>query len=149
MLHSMQFLIYVCWLPIKRSLFECFHNCTMTGLPRLLEDLVGAGTADTSVVWLDSDLGDLAIVGDQCVSLASVVAKECCRVELNVEGTSELACGVTHEANAGALVCVERLGPSLHDEGIVDGDNENLAGRLELVGGEVAGDVGVCVVCGQ
>ncbi len=149
MLHSMQLLICVCLLPIKRSLFECFDNCTMTRLPRLLEDLVSGGNAETSIVWLNSDLGDLAIVGDQCVSLASVVAKECCRVELDVKGTSELACGVTHETNAGALVCVERLGPSLHDEGIVDRDDKDLAGGFELVGGEVAGDVGVCVVCGQ
>ena len=57
-----------------------------------------------TVIWLDSNLRDLAIFCEECVSLAAVVAEEGCRVELDVEGTSEVACRVTEETDAGALV---------------------------------------------
>lgn len=86
-----------------------------------------------TVIWLNSNLGDLAVVCEECISLASVVAKDRCSFELNIEGTSEVACRVTEEPNAGALICIEGFGPSLHDERIVDGDDEDFAGGLELV----------------
>jgi hypothetical protein len=71
-------------------------------------------TANTSVVGLDVDVGDLSILDHEGVSLASVVSQDGCGVELNIEGTGEAAVRVTEEANATALVCVERFAPGIH-----------------------------------
>lgn len=50
-----------------------------------------------------------------------------------------LVCGNTYAA----VVRVKRLAPCLHDEGVVDGDDEDFAGGLGLLALDVAGDVGL------
>jgi hypothetical protein len=120
-------------------------------------------TISADVVRLDVHALDLAALDHQSVALAPVGAEERRRGELDVQRAREGAAGVSKEADAAALVGVERLAPGggpgvdmlalWHScwteeerhahEGVVDGDDEYLAGGLDLGVLDVAGDMGV------
>jgi hypothetical protein len=113
------------------------------------------------VIRLDIHTLNLASLDHECITLASVSAKERGGRELEVESAGEVAAGVTKEADTTALLGIKRLAPgsgpgrmlafrsnlvwnsrAIH-EGVVDGDNEDLAGVLDLGVLDVAGNVGV------
>lgn len=86
---------------------------------------------------------NLAVLRDKCVPLSPHVAQHGRSVKVDAaQGLCELGGGVGEEADAALAVGVEVLAPGLHDEGIVDGDDEDVAGRLELLGADVVRDVG-------
>jgi hypothetical protein len=125
-------------------------------------------TIDASVVWLDMYTLDLAILGNDSVALATIIAEQGGTVKLDVPRASEVAGRVAKEADATGLILVERLGPCFHAVGflsvsailtwlverdfaewchlhkcIVDRYNEHLACARQVRARNVAGDVGV------
>jgi len=108
----------------------------------LTEDLVDNRDTHASVVGLNVGLLDLAILNDQGVTLAAVVAEDGGGIEIEVESLGELAVGVGKEADTALLVSVKIVGPCLHDKGVVDRDDEDITGILELLVVDVTGNVG-------
>jgi len=74
-------------------------------------------TIDTSVVRLDMCTLDLAILGNDSVALATIIAEQGGTVKLDVPRASEVAGRVAEEADATGLILVERLGPCFHAVG--------------------------------
>lgn len=125
-------------------------------------------TGDARVVGLDVGADDLAVLGDDGVALAPDVAEHRRGVEADVERLCELTGCVGEIADllAGVrfrqyirrfplklrrteqrvrtypgLLGVQGLAPGLHDKGVIDGDNNDLAGIFGLWGVDVARDV--------
>lgn len=95
------------------------------------------------IIGLDVRALNLASFDHESVTLASVSAKESSSRELEVESAGEGTTGVSKETNTAALVGIERFTPGVGHEGVVDGDDEDLASVLDLGVLDVAGDVGV------
>lgn len=66
-------------------------------------------TIHTGVVGLDKGLLNFAVLNKKSVALAAVVTKDGAAVEAKVESLSELAGGVTQEADLENSMSAERL----------------------------------------
>lgn len=71
----------------------------------LTQDLVGQRYSSTSVIRLDSNLSDLAVLDNHGIALGTVVAKDGLAVEGKVQRLGEGTRGVGEEANL-FTVCV-------------------------------------------
>lgn len=95
---------------------------------------------------------DLAVLCNNSVALAADVAEYRRSVEVNAaQGLGEAGVRVSQEADAALLVGVQVLAPGLHDEGVVDRHDDDVAGCLCLLRCDVAGDVrlGAAGACGR
>lgn len=108
----------------------------------LSKDLLGGGHVETGVVGLHESLLNLAVLDQQGVALAAVVSEDGGAIEGDIERLGELAGGVAQEADTALAGGVERGGPRLHDERIIDRDNDDLTGFLEFGVVDISGDVG-------
>lgn len=68
-------------------------------LSSLTQDLVGQRHSSTSVIRLDGNLGDLAVLDNHGIALGTVVAKDGLAVEGEVESLGERSRGVGEEAD--------------------------------------------------
>lgn len=109
----------------------------------MLEDALDVRDVDAKVVGLDKLLGDDTVLDESSVAAGSGVAKELGGIrDEGVKLLGELASGVGNEADVGGGV--QGVGPGLGDEGVVDGDDKDLADALVLELGkglDVAGGV--------
>lgn len=71
-------------------------------------------TIGTDIVGLNVNALDLTTFDNESVALATIVAEEGGRGELDVQSTAEGTAGVGEEADAAGLVSVERLAPGAH-----------------------------------
>lgn len=85
------------------------------------EELLDAADGDASVVRLDRNLGDLAVLDENGGTLRTLVAENRSGIELEVESTGESTGGVAEEGDlriiAGELdarLLLDGLGPSVH-----------------------------------
>lgn len=114
-----------------------------------------------NAIWLDVDADELAVLCDSGESLASVGTEHWCSWEFEVESADEVTGGISEESDARFLVGVKGLGPRVHadvtvrivflpdsggedlHEGVIDGDDKDFTGVLELCVGDVVWDVRV------
>jgi hypothetical protein len=116
----------------------------------------------SKVIRLNMNALELSVLYNGRETLASVGTKNWCGWEFEIKGADKVAGWIAEEADTGALLLVERLTPGVHagicllvyfksclgsgdlHERIVDGDDENFAGVLQLSVGNVVWDVRVC-----
>lgn len=68
----------------------------------------------TNVVWFNGDLCDLAVLDVDSISLASVCAKHWGCWELEIPCACKGSICVAEESDAGGLIGVKGLAPSVH-----------------------------------
>lgn len=103
---------------------EEVSNQSLRSSPRQREQ---RPTINTNIIRLHMRALHLPILHNKRIPLTPEVPQQGTRVEVQVEGFDELPRGVGDVADAGGVGGVKGLAPSLHDEGVVDGDDEDFA----------------------
>jgi hypothetical protein len=78
------------------------------------KDLRSARDIMSNTIRLNMDALELSVLNNSRISLASVVTKNCCSWELEIEGAGEFAGRITEEADTGAGLLVKGLAPGIH-----------------------------------
>lgn len=111
--------------------------------PQLLPHDQSVHTIHANVIRLHMHTLDLAILRHQRIPLTPEVTKQRTRIKVQIQGLDEFAIRVSDVADVfGAAGGVEGGAPGFHNEGVVDGDDEDFGDGFGLVGVDVAGDVG-------
>lgn len=105
------------------------------------EDLLSSRVVDSGVVGLHMGALDFAILDHQGVTLATVLTEDGSTVKGEIKLLGELTGRITEKADFALGSWVEVFSPCFHDKRIIDRDNKDFAGTLELVAIDVARDM--------
>lgn len=120
-----------------------FSECDLMMMWRseVAEDLLSSGLIDSGVVGLHVSALHFAILNHQCVTLATILAKDSSTLKREVKVLGELTGRITKKADISLGGWVKGCTPGFHDKWVIDRDNKDLAGILELVAADVARDM--------